>query len=86
MNTEDIIRWAREAGFNASNGFSLLIVRHSNGSWVDVQEELARFAKLAYEAGAAAEREALAKYFEYHWRDRWTEEQLVEAIRERSQS
>jgi hypothetical protein len=66
MNTEDIIRRAREAGFNASNGFSLLIVRHSNGSWVDVQEELTRFATLVEAAARADEREACAKVAERH--------------------
>ena len=68
MNTEDIIRWARKA--------------YGTATWLP--DELARFAKLAYEAGAAAEREALAKYFEHHWRDRWTEKQIVDAIRARS--
>jgi hypothetical protein len=66
MNTEDIIRMAREAGFNASNGFSLLIVRHSNGSWVDVQEELTRFAALVE---AAAKIEMLEA-----GNDKWLEE------------
>jgi len=42
----NIIEVAREAGFNACNGFSLLIVRHTNGSWVDISEELERFAAL----------------------------------------
>jgi hypothetical protein len=64
MTQDDIIRWAREAGFNASNGFSLLIVRHSNGSWVDVQEELTRFATLVEAAARADEREACAKVCE----------------------
>jgi len=31
-----------------------------------------------------AEREACAKFFEDHWRDRWTDEQIVEAIRART--
>lgn len=47
MATDKIIAAAREAGFNASNGFSLLIVRHSNGSWIDIADELARFYALA---------------------------------------
>lgn len=54
MTRDDIIRMAREAGFTDSNRVSQLIVRHSNGSWVDVEERLARFAALV----AAAEREA----------------------------
>jgi len=57
MNRDDIIRMAREAGFTASNGFSQLIVRHSNGSWVDIAESLERFADLV----AAAERKACAE-------------------------
>lgn len=51
MTKDKIIAAAREAGFNASNGFSLLIVRHSNGSWIDVSEELTTFYALAYRAG-----------------------------------
>lgn len=47
MATNKIIATAREAGFNASNGFSLLIVRHSNGSWIDIADELARFYAIA---------------------------------------
>jgi hypothetical protein len=46
MTKDDIMRMAREAGFNASNGFSALIVRHSNGSWIDVADDLDRFANL----------------------------------------
>jgi len=80
MTKADIIRMAREAGFNASNGFSALIVRHSNGSWIDVADDLERFAALVaahkaevalaeayrcgYEAGVVAEREACAKVIE----------------------
>ena len=47
MATDKIIAAAREAGFNASNGFSLLIARHSNGSWIDIADELARFYAIA---------------------------------------
>ena len=54
MNREDIIRMAREAGFTDHNGFCEVIVRHSNGSWIGVKDELERFAALV----AAAEREA----------------------------
>ena len=32
-----------------------------------------------------SEREALAKFFEDHWRERWTDEQIVEAIRARGE-
>jgi hypothetical protein len=32
-----------------------------------------------------SEREACAKFFEDHWRERWTDEQIVEAIRARDQ-
>jgi hypothetical protein len=33
----------------------------------------------------AAEREACAKYFDGHWRETWTDEQIAEAIRARGQ-
>jgi len=54
MNTEQIIKLAREAGFTQKNGFSKLIVRHSNGAWVDIADDLMRFAALV----AQAERES----------------------------
>lgn len=56
MTKDEIIEMAREAGFD-QNAFSEIIVRHSNGSWVDVREELQHFADLV----AAKEREACAK-------------------------
>ena len=76
MNREDIIRMAREAGFTDHNGFCEVIVRHSNGSWIGVKDELERFAALVAvaeqekfsadlieygKAMAAAEREACAR-------------------------
>ena len=57
MTRDDIIRMAREAGLTESNHHSKILVRHSNGSWVDVEQVLTRFAALA----ADAEREACAK-------------------------
>lgn len=57
MTQDQIIRMAREAGFIESNAHSDIIVRHSNGSWVDIAENLEHFATLV----AAAEREACAK-------------------------
>jgi hypothetical protein len=32
-----------------------------------------------------SEREQFAKFFEEHWRERWTDEQVVEAIRARTE-
>ena len=52
MNREDIIRMAREAGGS------------SGGIWGFTVIELERFFNLAYEAGAAAEREACAQVSE----------------------
>jgi MoaA/NifB/PqqE/SkfB family radical SAM enzyme len=52
MTRDDIIRMAREAGGS------------SGGIWGFTVIELERFFKLAYEAGAAAEREACAKLAE----------------------
>ncbi len=60
MTKDDIIRMAREAGFDQSNPHEELIVRHSNGSWVGISDRLERFAELV----AAAEREACAKVCE----------------------
>ena len=52
MNREDIIRMAREAGFGPAV------------EWSEVYPPFERFAKAAYAAGAAAEREACAKVCE----------------------
>jgi hypothetical protein len=57
MTSDDIINLARAAGFDESNQFAEIIVRHSNGSWVSIEGELRRF----YDLVAAAEREACAK-------------------------
>ena len=56
MTRDDITSMAREAGLTESNHHSKILVRHSNGSWVDVEQVLTRFAALV----AAAEREACA--------------------------
>jgi hypothetical protein len=55
---------------------------------IENEELKARLARAGLEQQRAvmAEREACARYFEHHWRDRWTEKQIVEAIRARSQS
>ena len=56
MTKDEIISMVREAGLTERNHHSEMIVRHSNGSWVDVEHVLTRFARLV----AAAEREACA--------------------------
>ena len=56
MTHDDIIKLAREAGLTERNRHSEIVVRHSNGSWVDVEQVLTRFARLV----SAAEREACA--------------------------
>ena len=63
--TEQIIELAREAGFNASNGFSQLIARHGNGSWVDISEELTRFAALLLERFGAGGGEPVGEILNY---------------------
>ena len=63
MQREDIIQMAREAGFHTkcfAKDEVLLVAKHSNGSWIGLDEELERFAQLV----AAAEREACAKVCE----------------------
>lgn len=57
MTTEEFIKLAREAGFVHSNPHSEIIVRHSSGAWVSIEERLHQFALLV----ASAEREACAK-------------------------
>lgn len=45
---QEIIKLAAAAGFDTSKGTP--IVRHSNGSWVGVEQELEAFARLIMEA------------------------------------
>ena len=73
MNHADVIRMAREAGFEE-------LFKDSH-DWVCFTEEIERFAALV----AAAEREELARFFEDHWRETWTDLQIAEAIRARGQ-
>lgn len=65
MMSEDLLKMARDAGFSASNPHSKFIVRHSNGSRVDIEQELVYFANLV----ANAKREQCAKIA-----DKWAEE------------
>ena len=57
MTNEEFIKLAREAGFVHSNPHSEIIVRHSSGAWVSIEERLHQFALLV----AANEREACAQ-------------------------
>jgi hypothetical protein len=58
MTQEDIIRMAREAGCHEAS--------HPMNPWSVPQETLERFFRLAYEAGASAEREACADICDQH--------------------
>ena len=55
MTTNDILRMAREAGFQDRDG--TIRTMHSSGAWVGINEELERFAALV----AAAERRAVVR-------------------------
>ena len=72
MNREDIIRMAREAGFNVEKGYLLRIT--------GIDEDLERFAALV----ASAEREACAKICEEH--STWTGRMCAETIKARGQA
>ena len=73
MNREQIVAWAREAGFEELGGFS--------DDWVCFGHELERFFLAAYAAGAAAERNAILQIS----RDQWfkTQADFEEAIKAR---
>lgn len=76
MNREDIIRMAREAGFNVEQGYLLRIT--------GIDEDLERFAALV----ASAEREACAKVCEtVNWYDSkaWASD-IAAAIRARGEA
>ena len=72
IDRETIIKLAREAGFDPHD---------MSADFTCNIEDIARFAKLV----AEHEREACAKYFEDHWRQEWTDEQIAAAIRARGQ-
>ena len=86
MTREDILRMAREAGLAPI--YSGCDVPNVSCAYEDWDEELERFFTLAYEAGAAAEREACAKVCEDDVRT-WshpgsiTREECAAAIRAR---
>lgn len=72
MTRDEIVELARDAGFNQSNPYEELIVRHSNGSWIGVTNRLERFAALV----AAAEREACAAICDAEGRE-WDSDDVV---------
>jgi hypothetical protein len=74
MNREETLKLARENGFYRDGENT------QKPLWVLADDELERFAALVVER----EREALAKFFADHWRDRWTDEQLVQLLEARS--
>ena len=80
MTQEDIIRMARDAGFAVNEKARQHQPKCIFHTHYMVDELLERFAALV----RADEREACAKFFEEHWRETWTDEQVVEAIRART--
>ena len=87
MNTEDIIGMAQEALL----GSSLTHDERGLRIWIegaDWHDEITRLAKLAYKAGAAAEREACAKVCESlpMQQEIDVRDECAAAIRARSQS
>jgi hypothetical protein len=76
----DIIAIAREASRYADIEFQRTWESGEGGSWQEFRDE--RFAALV----RADEREACAKFFEEHWRETWTDEQVAEVIRARGQA
>lgn len=72
MTRDEIIKMAREAGFDQSNPHEALIVRHSNGSWIGITNRLERFVALV----AAAERAACAKVCDAEGRE-WNSDDVV---------
>jgi hypothetical protein len=72
MSADEVMRLAIQAGFDSPL---------SSDFWADDgSNKLQAFADLI----AAREREALSVFFEGHWRDRWTDEEVAAAIRART--
>ena len=92
--TERDIELAKQAGFDP---FDIEFFQ-SIGKWSDIirsdERERIKAANApeierinahlkSIEDAVKAEREACAKFFENHWREEWTDEQIAEAIRAR---
>ena len=77
MTTDDILRMAREAGFQDRDG--TIRTMHSSGAWVGINEELERFAALV----AAAERDECAQVAEWTPSLMDTPQKIAAAIRAR---
>jgi hypothetical protein len=77
MSRDDIIRMAHEAGLCEANG--------KDDDSIDISHQLERFFRLAYAAGAAAEREACANFVEEKFDFCGDELTAADAIRERGQ-
>ena len=76
MTRDDIIRWAREAGYGYIDPE---MHRHS-------LDRLERFATMAFQAGAAAEREACADICDQHASIEGIAQRCAEQIRARSKT
>lgn len=76
MTREDIMRMAREAGFEVHDRKQQARVGFDALLGIDSTDKLKRFAALV----AAAEREALAKHFE-HLSGTWFAEEVADEIR-----
>lgn len=59
--TDDVLKWARKAGVDLHPAHGILVLRHSNGSWIGVDDVVEILAALAYAAGAADMKEQCAK-------------------------
>ena len=79
----------REYHFGCTQKFAALATAKERearqAAQIENEELKARLARadLEQQRAVMAEIEACARYFEHHWRDRWTEKQIVEAIRAR---
>jgi hypothetical protein len=60
MTREELLSMAREAGFIVRNNMARTI--HSNGSWIGVTDELAKFAELVAIRAVAAERKRITDF------------------------
>lgn len=107
---DDIIRMAREAGFQSAEfwpddfkGLMGCVERLVTLAQTDERNKLAAWMmQRGYATGHGdtiedllqelewqireSEREVCAKFFEDHWRETWTDEQIVEIIRARGQA
>ena len=76
-----VIEMAREAGFNKNE---LAYLGDNFTRFAELVRADERDRAIRENAYVMAEREALIRYFDGHWREEWSDGQIIEALEARS--